>query len=109
MTSLPLGQWILPLFFLLCISFAATTYDSASYTLALAATQSTRENQYPARWHRVLWAITLGILPLSILSIGGQSQVLVGLQTISVVVSVPMLMISILMTASFIKSLVERK
>ena len=109
MTSLPLGQWILPLFFLLCISFAATTYDSASYTLALAATRSTRENQDPARWHRVLWAITLGILPLSILSIGGQSQVLVGLQTISVVVSVPMLMISILMTASFIKSLAERK
>ena len=109
MTSLPLGQWILPLFFLLCISFAATTYDSASYTLALAATRSIRKNQDPARWHRVLWAITLGILPLSILSIGGQSQVLVGLQTISVVVSIPMLMISILMTASFIKSLAERK
>lgn len=100
--SLPLGKWILPLFFLLCISFAATTYDSASYTLALSATKSIGFNDEPARWHRVLWAVTLGILPLALLSIGKQSEVLVALQTASVVVSVPMLFISLLMTVSLV-------
>ena len=104
-SSLPLGKWVLPLFFLLCVSFAATTYDSASYTLALSATRSIGFNEEPARWHRVLWAGTLGILPLALLSIGKQSEVLVALQTASLVVSVPMLFISGLMTMSLVISI----
>ena len=56
-TSLPLGKWILPLFFLLCVSFAATTYDSASYTLAAAATRRLPVDEDPARWHRIVWAV----------------------------------------------------
>ena len=37
-TSLPPGRWILPLFFFICVVFAATTYDSASYTSGRTAT-----------------------------------------------------------------------
>ena len=105
-TSLPLGKWILPLFFLLCISFAATTYDSASYTLAAAATRKLKPSEHPARWHRVVWAIGLGVLPLVILSLGRltgneqQKDVLVFLQTASVVVSLPILFIGVMMAVS---------
>jgi len=105
-TSLPLGKWILPLFFLLCVSFAATTYDSASYTLAAAATRNLKPSEHPARWHRVVWAIGLGVLPLVLLSLGclsgndQQEDVLELLQTASVAVSLPILFIGVMMAIS---------
>ena len=114
-TSLPLGDWILPLFFLLCISFAATTYDSASYTLAAAATMSLKPKFHPARWHRVTWAILLGSLPLTLLLLGQlagngeQVNTLLLLQTASVVVSIPILFIGVLMIVSFFILLKKRK
>ena len=101
-TSLPLGKWILPFFFLLCLSFAATTYDSASYTLAAAGTARLPVDQDPARGHRVLWAVALGILPLAILSLGQKNDVLVALQTASVVVAVPMIAVTLLMVLSLL-------
>ncbi len=104
-TSLPLGKAILPIFFALCASFAATTYDSASYTLALAATPDLKPEEDPPRWHRVLWAIVIGILPLAILSIDQQTEVLVALQTASVLVAVPMLAIILLMAISLLIAL----
>ena len=106
LTSLPLGEWILPFFFLLCISFAATTYDSASYTLAAAATIKLKPSEHPARWHRVVWAVVLGFLPLVLLLLthltgeNDQDSVLLLLQTASVAVSVPILLIGIIMMVS---------
>ena len=98
--GLPMGKWILPLFLLLCVTFAATTYDSASYTLAAAATKRLPVDQDPARWHRVVWAIALGVLPLTLLSLERQTQVLVALQTASIVVSLPMMLVGLLMVIS---------
>ncbi|MDG1890664.1 MAG: BCCT family transporter [Verrucomicrobiota bacterium] len=108
--ALPLGKAILPLFFLLCTSFAATTYDSASYTLASATTLQLDSGEDPPRWLRVFWAAALGILPLVILSLGYLKQslgagVLKTLQTASVVVSLPMLLISLAMAGSLLISL----
>ncbi|MEC9331289.1 MAG: BCCT family transporter [Verrucomicrobiota bacterium] len=106
LTSLPMGKWILPFFFLLCISFAATTYDSASYTLAAAATITLKPSEHPARWHRVVWAVVLGFFPLVLLSLGhltgenDQNSILLLLQTASVAVSLPILLIGVIMAAS---------
>ena len=114
-TSLPPGKWILPLFFLLCVSFAATTYDSASYTLAACATRKLKPHEHPARWHRVIWAIGLGILPLILLSLGkltgsnDQNGALELLQTASVVVSLPILFIGLTMSASLVILLFQRR
>ena len=109
MTSLPIGRWILPLFFLLCLSFAATTYDSASYTLAAAATRRVGVDEDPPRWQRVLWALVLGVLPLTLLSLGKQSDVLVPLQTASVVVSLPVMLVGLLMVTSLALALFRTK
>ncbi len=81
--------------------FAATTYDSASYTLAAAATRTLRPDQDPARWHRVFWAFGLGVVPIALLFLGG----LKSLQTASVVVSLPLLVISLLMAWSLVRAL----
>ena len=53
------------------IIFVATTYDSASYALASAATKELQACENPAKWHRIFWAVALGILPIILMYIGG--------------------------------------
>jgi BCCT family betaine/carnitine transporter len=45
---------------------AATTYDSASYTLASSATLHLKAGDDPARWHRVFWAFALDLMPAAL-------------------------------------------
>ncbi|MCR9194437.1 MAG: BCCT family transporter [Hyphomonas sp.] len=68
---LPLGKVALAIFVVVVTVFVATTYNSASYTLASAATRALHEGEDPARWHRVFWAGILGLLPLGLMFIGG--------------------------------------
>jgi len=103
LVSLPTGRWLLPYFAVICLIFMATTYDSASYTLASCATRRLPADQHPARWHRVFWALSLGVLPVTLLILGG----LRSLQTAAVVVSLPLILVGILMSVSLVKSLRE--
>ena len=101
LTSLPTGRWLLPPFALLCLVFMATTYDSASYTLASCATRELPVDRHPARWHRVFWALSLGILPTALLILGG----LRALQTTVVVVSLPLLVVGVVMSVALVRML----
>ncbi len=101
LTSLPTGRWLLPPFALLCLVFMATTYDSASYTLASCATRELPVDRHPARWHRVFWALSLGILPTALLILGG----LRALQTTVVVVSLPLLVVGVVMSVALVRNL----
>jgi BCCT family betaine/carnitine transporter len=101
LTALPTGPWLLPVFALLGLIFLATTYDSASYTLASVATKELPPDSHPARWHRVFWALSLGILPTALLILGG----LRSLQTAVVVVSLPLIVVGVLMSVSLVRSL----
>lgn len=103
--SLPLSQLALPVFCLICVIFAATSYDSASYTLASSTTRALPREHHPARWNRVFWAITLGALPITLIQIGGLRP----LQSAVVVVSVPLLMVLGLMTAALWKGLKDHE
>ncbi len=99
--SLPLAHLVLPLFALICIIFAATSYDSASYTLASSTTRALPRDAHPARWNRVFWAILLGLLPITLIQIGGLRP----LQSAVVAVSVPLLVVVAMMTVGLWKSL----
>ncbi|MFT5133655.1 MAG: BCCT family betaine/carnitine transporter [Gammaproteobacteria bacterium] len=101
--SLPFGYWILPIISVIALIFTATTYDSASYTLASCATKNLPVNMHPARWHRIFWACALGVLPISLLFLGGLNT----LQTMSIVVSLPLIFVFILMATSLLLSLRE--
>ncbi|MFP6641371.1 MAG: BCCT family transporter [Myxococcota bacterium] len=98
---LPLGSFWLAYLALVGLIFIATTYDSASYTLAAGATRFLPEHAHPARWHRVFWAIALGLLPFSLLFLGGLRV----LQTASVVASVPLLAVYVMLAISTLKML----
>lgn len=100
-TSVPLAGLVLPIFCLTCVLFAATSYDSASYTLASSTTQALPRDEHPARWNRIFWAFALGLLPITLIQIGGLRP----LQSAVVAVSVPLLIVIALMTAGLWKSL----
>ncbi len=101
--SLPLSLVVLPIFGLVCVIFAATSYDSASYTLASSTTRALPRDAHPARWNRLFWAVTLGLLPITLIQIGGLRP----LQSAVVAVSVPLLFVVALMTAGLFRSLHE--
>lgn len=101
--SLPLAFVVLPLFALICVIFAATSYDSASYTLASSTTRALPRDAHPARWNRVFWAVVLGLLPITLIQIGGLRP----LQSAVVAVSVPLLVVVAVMTVGLWKSLHE--
>ena len=101
--QLPGGGFWLVYLAIVGLVFAATTYDSAAYTLAASATRYLPADAHPVRWHRVFWALTLGILPAALLSVGG----LTALQTASIVASVPLIAIYGIMAIATVKTLRE--
>jgi BCCT family betaine/carnitine transporter len=99
--TLPLAPLVIGVFALVSIIFAATTYDSASYSLASGATLHLSAGDDPARWHRVFWAFGLAVLPISLMFIGGLKT----MQVVLLIVSLPILIVGIVMSVSLVKSL----
>ena len=100
-STLPMGNWALALFVIIAIISVATTYDSASYTLASTATTKLKEGENPTRWHRLYWAAILGLLPVFMMFVGGLDIIRSGV----LVASLPLVFIGIAMTVSLTRSL----
>ncbi len=99
--TLPLGGLALGILTLVMIISVATTYDSASYTLASTATSQLREGENPSRWNRLFWAGVLGILPIVMMSVGGLQIIRSGV----LIASLPLLIVGVAMAVSLAKSL----
>ncbi len=84
--TLPLAGLIIGLLCFVSVIFCATTYDSASYTLAASATEKLHPSEDPPRWHRLFWAIAVAILPIGLMYAGGIREA----QTAVLVVSLPL-------------------
>lgn len=100
--ALPWGDLALVLFAVVSVVFLVTTYDSASYTLASVTTKKLKEGENPNRWNRLFWACALGIVPVSLMYIDGGLKVIL---STTIVVSLPLLVISCLMAYSLMKML----
>ena len=101
--SLPLGEIALGVFCLVALLYLATTFDSAAYTLASAASRDLGPQGDPSPGHRGFWALALAALPIALLGIGG----LRSLQTASLVASVPLLGVGLLLAISLRRALRE--
>ena len=99
--SLPLAPLVISVFAIVALIFSATTYDSASYTLASSATLHLSAGDDPARWHRVFWAFALGLMPVTLMFIGGLKV----LQVTLLIVSLPILAVCVVAAISLVKSL----
>ena len=102
--SLPLGDLALFTFFVVGVIFLATTYDSASFTLASVSTRRLQAGENPARWNRVFWACALGVLPITLMFIDGGLKVIL---STTIVVSLPLLLVGLLMAFSLLRMLRE--
>jgi BCCT family betaine/carnitine transporter len=113
LASLPLAPLVLLAFAIVAVIFTATTYDSASYALASAATRSLHPGEEPARSHRAFWAFGLIVLPITLMYLVGkndaaESQVVDGQQLVlsaTMIVSVPLLLLGGPMACSLLCSL----
>jgi BCCT family betaine/carnitine transporter len=99
--SLPFSSVVLPLFGIICFVFMATTYDSASYTLAASASHRLAATEEPATTHRVFWAFALGALPIALVYLDGLEPV----KTAAVVASLPLLVVYVLLAWSLMRML----
>jgi BCCT family betaine/carnitine transporter len=72
--SLPFPALALAVFAAVSVIFAATTYDSASYALAAAATSNLEPGDHPPRAHRLFWAAALGVLPILLLYVASHQH-----------------------------------
>lgn len=99
--TLPLAPLVIGTFAAVALIFSATTYDSASYTLASSATLHLAAGDDPARWHRVFWAFALGLMPVALMFIGGLKI----LQVAVLIVSLPILVVCTFAAVSLVKSL----
>jgi BCCT family betaine/carnitine transporter len=100
--SLPLAGIVIGAFSLISIIFAATTYDSASYTLASSATLHLKAGDDPARWHRVFWAFALGLMPVALMLLQGNLR---PIQVILLIVSLPILFVGVAMSIALVRTL----
>lgn len=102
--SLPAGDFALAAFMVIAVIFVATTYDSASYTLASVATARLKAGESPSRRHRLFWAFAICLLPVSLMLIDGNIQVVL---STTIVLSLPLLVVGFLLMKSLHKMLHE--
>jgi BCCT family betaine/carnitine transporter len=88
--TLPLTGIVIGVFSAIAIIFAATTYDSASYTLASSATLNLKAGDDPA-----------GLMPVALMYIGGLQV----MQVIVLIASFPILIIGVFMSVGLVKTL----
>jgi BCCT family betaine/carnitine transporter len=100
--TLPLAAIAIAVFSIIAIIFAATTYDSASYTLASSATLHLKAGDDPARWHRVVWAFALGVMPVALMLLDAPLR---PIQVILLICSLPILVVGVAMSMSLVKML----
>jgi BCCT family betaine/carnitine transporter len=100
--SLPFDRFALLTFVLVSVVLLATTYDSASYTLASVSTRELVAGRNPARWNRLFWACALGLVPVTLMFVEGGIKVLL---SATIVVSLPLIAVGVLLAASLMRTL----
>ncbi len=100
--SLPLGTLALLAFVVVAVVLLATTYDSASYTLASVSTRRLEAGNHPARWNRLFWACALGLVPVTLMFVEGGIKVVL---SATIVVSLPLIVVGVLLATSLVRML----
>lgn len=101
--TLPMGSIAVVLVALLCFIFAANSYDSASYIIA-ANTQHHVVDRESIPLLRLLWAFGLSLVPIGFIVLDAP---LATLQTATIVLSIPIVLVVIIVGLSFFKMVKE--
>lgn len=101
--TLPAGGLVLFAVAASGIVLLATTFDSAAYVMACATTKELDEGQEPERSNRLFWCFAIAVLPLTLLFLGGLKT----MQTASVIVGLPVMLILVFMMITTIRYINE--
>jgi BCCT family betaine/carnitine transporter len=102
--ALPLGKVVLVLFVAMCFVYSATTLQASAYTIASVASRDLVAGEAePLRWNRLFWALALGGMAVALLYLGGLKP----LQTASLIVAVPLILVIALSVWSLLRWLKE--
>lgn len=82
-------------FLVITILFLATTLDSAAFSLSAASTKKMTDEENTSPMLRLFWCITLALVPLCMNFIGAPLNTL---QTLTIVTSIPFILVMIGMT-----------
>ncbi|MBR0597360.1 BCCT family transporter [Sinanaerobacter chloroacetimidivorans] len=102
---LPGGSVLLPVVLLIVIvGFVASSLDSASLSLAQTTTKMTENDGEVNKWFRVFWCFVLTLVPLSILLANASFS---ALKNLSILISIPFMVIVAFMEIKLLKWLSE--
>lgn len=97
----PLGMILLFAFILLAFISMVTGQTTIAFTLAAVTTKKLKEDEEPARWNSLVWALVLGGISVSLLLFNALKP----LQTVSIVAAFPLMIVLIIIAASLFKAL----
>ncbi|MEA4986619.1 MAG: BCCT family transporter [Anaerovorax sp.] len=104
---LPGGDRIIPVIVMVMIvGFVASSLDTASLSLAQTTTLKLDENGDPNKWLRVFWCFILTLLPLSIMFVEANFNVI---KMISILTAIPFIFILLFMYVGTFRWLKEYK
>jgi len=102
--GLPMGTLVLVLFVVMCFIYSATTLQASAYTIAAVASRDlVASESEPKRWNRLFWALALGAMAVALMYLGGLQP----LQTVSLIVSLPLILVIALSVWSLLRWLRE--
>lgn len=91
-------------FVVITVLFLATSLDSAAFSLSAASTKELKESDNTSPVLRLFWCITLALIPLCMNFIGAPLSTL---QTITIITSLPFMIVIICMTKGLFRWLKE--
>lgn len=100
-----LAPVIMVVFFLLALTFCATTMDSTTYTLAAFASKTDIAKEAPSKSSRLFWAILMSVSALAMMKVGGLGP----LEVVSGVAGVPIIVITFLVIFAGIRMMNQDK
>tara|TARA_R110001632_G_scaffold228977_3_gene364654 strand:+ start:1632 stop:3071 length:1440 start_codon:yes stop_codon:yes gene_type:complete len=105
----PLAGFLNVITLILLVSFLVTSVDSAVFVLSMF-TDKGAEN--PSKKHRLIWSVCLAIFSVAILLLGNARDdvdVLIALQKLLIITSLPFALFIVVMVSLFIKDLVKNR
>lgn len=100
-----LAPALMAVFFLLALTFCATTMDSTTYTLAAFASKADISKAAPSKSSRLFWAVLMSVSALTMMKVGGLGP----LEVVSGVAGVPIMVITFLVIFAGIKMMKQDK
>lgn len=97
--ALPMPTLTIWGFFLLCFIATVTLVNASSYTLAMSTCKEADGYSEPPLWVRIGWSVLVGIIGVTLLSLGGLKPI----QTAIIAGGVPLFFVNILILISFFK------